>query len=122
MLTQPDLFKALKRFDLGSNTIKDEGIVALAQAPFVAQLESLDLEDTGITVTGINTLLQPNTFTALKVLLLGYNANIAETEIDALSDTLFPNQLKLLDLRGIAITEAKKQKLLESNIAKNIKF
>jgi hypothetical protein len=56
------------------------------------------------------------------VLLLGYNANIAETEIDALSDTLFPNQLKLLDLRGIAITEAKKQKLLESNIAKNIKF
>lgn len=69
VLSQPNIFIALKELNLAENThIGDASIIALSQAPFAATLESLNLSGTGITEAGVKVLSESGVFRALKIL------------------------------------------------------
>jgi Leucine Rich repeat len=49
---------ALRKLWLYANPIGDEGVIALAEAPWVAQLEELNVTSTGMTEAGAQALLR----------------------------------------------------------------
>lgn len=106
-LCQPSRFKNLKMLNLSWNEkIGNAGIMALSRASFASQLETLSLRETNITGVGVQALSQPDIFTSLKALLLGYNANIGDEDIATLAKAPFAATLESLELEATGLTGA----------------
>jgi len=141
-------FTALRSLVLASNNVGDRGLVHITQACFAPMLESLDLNDTGITAYGIRELVSCS-FAQLQELYLNENndtldsshlewlsflarapfaqnlrvlmlsnANLLRSDIETLR-TSFP-RLTVLNIAGNNLTAADLTILSEASFATNL--
>ena len=101
VLTQKSDWPNLKKLDVSHNSIPNEGIQPLAMANWPL-LEHLNLEDTKITVQGIELLISQSNWPRLKELNISWNP-IRNEGLEILVSAKWP-QLELLNLSLTKIT------------------
>jgi len=96
-------FMNIKVLDVSHNALGDISIKnCVIDAVFAPKLTTLVLANTGITALGIKYLVEIKTLIKLKKLDLSYN-NLGES-INQLAQTIFADQLRVLNLAGIDTT------------------